>query len=58
MIGDTPHDIAAASACGIDTVAVLSGGYAEATLRHAGAIAIYPDVAALLADFDASPLAR
>ena len=57
-VGDTPYDVEAAGKAGIGTVAVLSGGFDEQTLRDAGADAIYADVAALLADFDATPLAR
>jgi membrane protein len=56
VIGDTPYDIQAASKCGIATVAVRSGGFADDVLREAGAIAIYDDVTAILADYDASPL--
>ena len=58
VIGDTPYDVEAAKAAGVETVGVLSGGFTEAVLRDAGAIAVYPDVATLLADYDASPLAR
>lgn len=56
VVGDTPYDVQAASACGIRTVAVRSGGFDDAVLWQAGAIAIYDDVAALLSGFDASPL--
>lgn len=56
VIGDTPYDIEAAARCGIDALAIRSGGFADE--RLAGAIAIYDDVAALLAGFDASPLSR
>lgn len=55
VIGDTPFDIEGASAAGIRTIAVRSGGFTDDAL--AGAIAIYDDVATLLADFDRSPLA-
>jgi HAD superfamily hydrolase (TIGR01509 family) len=57
VVGDTPYDILAAARCGIRAVAVLSGGFPEQDLRDAGAVAIYPDVAALLAGFGESPLA-
>ena len=43
-IGDTPYDVIAAAKCGIATLAVLSGGFAEAVLRSAGACAIYSGV--------------
>ncbi|MFV0623657.1 HAD family hydrolase [Sphingomonas sp. ac-8] len=57
VVGDTPYDVEAAAKCGIATVAVRSGGFPDAVLRDAGAVAIYDDVAALLADFDESPIA-
>lgn len=53
-VGDTPWDVKAAKAAGIATVAVRSGLFADETLS--GAIAIYDDVADLLARFDDSPL--
>lgn len=55
-VGDTPYDVEAAGKCGIATVAVRSGKFPDAVLRDAGAVAIYDDVAALLADYDGSPL--
>jgi HAD superfamily hydrolase (TIGR01509 family) len=58
VVGDTPYDIEAAAKCGIAAVGLRSGKFSDAVLLEAGAIAIYDDVAALLADYDASPLAR
>ena len=58
VVGDTPYDIEAAGKCGIAAVGVRSGGFADEALTGAGAVALYDDVAALLADYDASPLAR
>lgn len=58
VVGDTPYDVEAARKCGIAAVAVRSGGFDDAVLREAGAIEIYDDVAALLADYAASPLGR
>lgn len=57
VVGDTPYDIEAAGKCGIAAVGLRSGRFADATLLEAGAVALYDDVAALLAGFDASPLA-
>lgn len=57
VIGDTPYDIDAARKCGVRAVAVRSGGFTDAMLTEAGAIAIYDDVAALLAGYADSPLA-
>ncbi len=56
VVGDTPYDIEAARRCGIASVAVRSGGFADEELI--GAIAIYDDVGALLANFEDSPLNR
>jgi phosphoglycolate phosphatase-like HAD superfamily hydrolase len=55
-IGDTPYDAEAACKASIPTIGVLSGGFAEKQLRHAGCVAIYPGPAALFACFGASPL--
>jgi HAD superfamily hydrolase (TIGR01509 family) len=57
VVGDTPYDIEAAAKCGIAAVALRSGGFADDVLDGAGAVAIYDDAAALLAGYDASPLA-
>lgn len=56
VIGDTPYDIQAACRAGMQAIAVRSGGFSDPALQ--GPIAIYDDVAALLARFDASPLSR
>ena len=58
VVGDTPYDIEAAAKCGMDAIGLLSGKYTDEALRGAGAIAVYEDVAALLAAFDASPLVK
>jgi HAD superfamily hydrolase (TIGR01509 family) len=57
VVGDTPYDVEAAVKCGISTVALRSGKFPDEQLRDAGAVALYDDVAALLADLDHSPLA-
>ena len=51
VVGDTPYDIEAAAKCGIGTVALRSGKFADEALRGAGAIAIYDNAAALLAGY-------
>lgn len=56
VIGDTPYDVIAASGCGVRTLALLSGGFALVELQEAGALAVYPGVAALLADYESSPI--
>ncbi len=56
VVGDTPYDIEAAGKAGIVAVALRSGRFPDEMLRQAGAVAIYDDVAALLAGYDTSPL--
>lgn len=56
VVGDTPYDVEAARRCGISTVAVRSGKVSDEMLQEAGAVAIYDDVSALLADYGKSPL--
>jgi HAD superfamily hydrolase (TIGR01509 family) len=56
VVGDTPYDIEAAAQCGIAAVGVRSGKFSDEALSQAGAIALYDDVADLLADFEHSPL--
>jgi len=56
MLGDTPYDIEAAARAGVLTIALRCGGWWD-DAALAGAVAIYDDPAALLADIDRSPLA-
>lgn len=58
VVGDTPYDMEAATKCGIAGVAVRSGRFADSELRSAGAALLYDNVAAILAEFDRSPLAH
>ena len=51
-VGDTRFDIEAAGKAGLKTIAFLCGGTPEATLRKAGAVAIYRDPADFLAHYD------
>lgn len=57
VVGDTRWDIEAAAKIGLDVVTVLSGGWTRRDLTDAGAVAVYDDVAELLARIDESPLA-
>jgi phosphoglycolate phosphatase-like HAD superfamily hydrolase len=57
MLGDTPYDIEAAARAGVASIAFRCGGWWD-DRALAGALAIYDDPAALLADFDRSPLVR
>lgn len=42
VVGDTPHDVAAAEAIGARCIAVTTGGYDAHTLRAAGATLVVP----------------
>jgi HAD superfamily hydrolase (TIGR01549 family) len=56
MIGDTPWDIEAAAAVDVPTVAVLTGGFSEAELRDAGAIAVFEAIEQLRSGLASTPL--
>jgi pyrophosphatase PpaX len=45
MVGDSPYDMAAARAAGIEAVAVRGPSFTEAELRRAGAAAVLQDLA-------------
>ena len=52
MIGDTPYDAESAKGAGVACIGLTCGGHAEATLRRAGARAVWRDPADLLAHLD------
>jgi HAD superfamily hydrolase (TIGR01549 family) len=56
MVGDTPWDVKAASRAGVETIAVLTGGFSESELRDAGAVEVFESVAELDRGLDATPL--
>jgi HAD superfamily hydrolase (TIGR01509 family) len=58
VVGDTRWDIEAAAKLDVEVVCVLTGGSTRRDLADAGAVAVYEDVAELLAHLDDSPLAR
>ncbi len=58
VVGDTAWDVEAASKLELQVVCVLTGGSTRAQLEKAGAVAVYDDVAQLLAQLDDSPLAK
>ncbi|SCD58444.1 haloacid dehalogenase superfamily, subfamily IA, variant 1 with third motif having Dx(3-4)D or Dx(3-4)E [Streptomyces sp. BpilaLS-43] len=58
FVGDSVWDMRAATRAGVPAVAVLSGGICRSDLEEAGAVAVYQDVADLLARLDSSPFAR
>jgi HAD superfamily hydrolase (TIGR01509 family) len=57
MIGDTPWDIHAAREAGVDTIAVLTGGFSIDELKESGAVAVYETIADLCQDLDNTSLA-
>jgi HAD superfamily hydrolase (TIGR01509 family) len=57
-VGDTVWDVRAAAKLDVKCVCVLTGGATREQLEKEGAIAVYEDVADLLAHFDDSPLAK
>jgi len=52
MVGDTPWDVLAAKRAGLETLAVLTGGFSEAELREAGAVAVFESVLELRESLD------
>ena len=57
MVGDSIWDVEAAKRAGLETVAVLTGGFSEAELRDAGASWVFESIDALRAGLDETPLA-
>ena len=47
MVGDTPWDVKAAKGADVETIAVLTGGFAEAELREAGAADVFESIEGL-----------
>jgi HAD superfamily hydrolase (TIGR01509 family) len=56
MIGDSTWDCEAAKRAGIQTVAVLTGGFSEQELLDAGAVCVYPSIDQLRRSLDETPL--
>jgi HAD superfamily hydrolase (TIGR01549 family) len=56
VVGDTPWDVEAARKARLETICVLSGGFAEAELRDAGAVVVYESVRDLRDDLESTPL--
>jgi HAD superfamily hydrolase (TIGR01549 family) len=57
MVGDSPWDCEAAKRVGVDTIAVLTGGFSESELRDAGALVVYSSIKDLRESLDDTPLA-
>jgi HAD superfamily hydrolase (TIGR01509 family) len=47
MVGDTPWDVEAAKRAGVETIAVLTGGFSRQELEKAGAVVVFESVAEL-----------
>jgi HAD superfamily hydrolase (TIGR01509 family) len=57
MVGDTPWDVHAARHAEVETLAVLTGGFAIEELRDSGAREVFESVADLRESLDRTPLA-
>jgi HAD superfamily hydrolase (TIGR01509 family) len=56
MIGDSTWDCEAAKAAGVDSIAVLTGGFSEEELRAAGASAVFRSIDELRTSLEDTPL--
>ena len=56
MIGDSTWDCEAAGRAGIETVAVLTGGFSESELREAGAVEVFHSIEELRERVGQTPL--
>jgi HAD superfamily hydrolase (TIGR01509 family) len=56
MIGDSPFDVQAAESAGVQTLAVMTGGFSKEELCQAGAADVYESVAELRAALDHTSL--
>ena len=56
MIGDSVYDVIAASAAGLPTIGLLTGGISRAELDEVGAEHVYEDLPELIAAIDSTPL--
>jgi HAD superfamily hydrolase (TIGR01549 family) len=57
MVGDSTFDCEAAGRAGIETLAVLTGGFSEQELLDAGAIQVFHSIDRLRKALDSTPLA-
>jgi HAD superfamily hydrolase (TIGR01509 family) len=56
MVGDSTWDCKAAEAAGVQTLAVLTGGFSEQELRDAGAVAVFESIEELRRRLSDTPL--
>jgi phosphoglycolate phosphatase-like HAD superfamily hydrolase len=57
LLGDSIWDCEAAGRAGIETVAVLTGGFSETELRDAGAVAVFESIEDIRRNIDETPFA-
>jgi HAD superfamily hydrolase (TIGR01549 family) len=58
MVGDSRWDVEAARNAGLETIAVLTGGWSEQELRDHGAVAVFETLVDLRERLDETPLGR
>ncbi len=58
MIGDSTWDCEASKRAGVETIAVLTGGFSEDELLEAGATSVYESIDELRRSLDETPLTR
>ena len=56
MVGDSVWDCKAAENAGVDTVAVLTGGFSDSELLKAGAVVVFPSIQELRRRLSWTPL--
>jgi phosphoglycolate phosphatase-like HAD superfamily hydrolase len=56
MVGDSTWDCEAARRAGVQTIAVLTGGFSEQELRDAGALAVFHSIEELRRRLSDTPL--
>jgi HAD superfamily hydrolase (TIGR01509 family) len=58
LVGDSTWDCEAALRAGVETIAVLTGGFSEQELLDAGAVCVYESIDGLRRELDETPLRR
>jgi phosphoglycolate phosphatase-like HAD superfamily hydrolase len=58
LVGDSTWDCEAARRAGVQTIAVLTGGFSEQELLDAGAVCVYESIDGLRRSLDETPLRR
>ena len=57
MVGDSVFDCEAAKRAGVETLAVLTGGFSDQELRDAGALRVFHSIDELRHELSSTPLA-